>query len=174
MKAIPGYPGYSITDDGRVWSDLSGRWLKPFQNSPGYLIVRPCVDGRNVTRTVHSLVLLAFEGPRPADKPHIRHLDGNPANNTVGNLKYGTALENAQDRDRHGTTHRPIDPTHCFNGHPRIGSETGRTATGKPVCRICCREQAAARPPRRPAGGPPHPSAPPGPPTPPGGRQTAA
>lgn len=35
-----------------------------------------------------------------------RHLDGNPENNHVGNLQWGTHLDNAQDMIRHGKTYR--------------------------------------------------------------------
>ena len=34
-----------------------------------------------------------------------RHMDGNPSNNTLSNLKYGTRSENEQDKKRHGTYH---------------------------------------------------------------------
>ena len=53
----------------------------------------------------HTLVLLAFIGPKP-QKLEVRHLDGNPKNNFVRNLKYGTTKENAQDRELHGRGRR--------------------------------------------------------------------
>lgn len=46
-------------------------------------------------------MLCAFVGPRP-EKAEIRHLDGNPSNNTLENLAYGTARENKNDMIRHG------------------------------------------------------------------------
>lgn len=33
-----------------------------------------------------------------------RHLDGDPSNNELANLKWGTASENQRDRARHGTS----------------------------------------------------------------------
>ena len=59
-------------------------------------------------RLVHQLVLLAFEGDPPADKPFIRHLDDHPAHNYWApggegngtNLVYGTEAENIADRMR--------------------------------------------------------------------------
>lgn len=33
-----------------------------------------------------------------------RHLDGNPANNRLSNLKWGTKVENESDKRRHGTS----------------------------------------------------------------------
>jgi len=35
-----------------------------------------------------------------------RHINGNPANNRLDNLLWGTPTENAADRDLHGTTAR--------------------------------------------------------------------
>lgn len=54
-----------------------------------------------MTRSVHSLVALAFIGALP-DGLQVRHLDGNPANNAPTNLAHGTGKENAADRERHG------------------------------------------------------------------------
>jgi len=58
----------------------------------GYPMVR--VDGK--TLKVHKAVALAFIGDRPEGMV-IRHLDGNPKNNTIGNLSYGTPSENVMD-----------------------------------------------------------------------------
>ena len=54
----------------------------------------------------HRLLLLTFVGPPPFPGAQVRHLDGNPMNNALDNLAWGTAKENAADRDRHGTTNR--------------------------------------------------------------------
>lgn len=43
--------------------------------------------------SVHTLVMLAFKGPCPANM-EILHMDHNPANNVLTNLKYGTRSEN--------------------------------------------------------------------------------
>ena len=62
--------------------------------------------GRKRRAYVHVLVLEAFVGPRPADKPHTRHLDGDGANNRVENLRWGSVAENQADTIRHGRTTR--------------------------------------------------------------------
>ena len=106
-KDIPGYEGrYQVSDLGRVRSvahrvrlvchgvettRLSpGRVLRPGPTNSGHLSV---ALGKGNSKGVHTLVALAFLGPRPA-KHEVLHLDHNPANNTVGNLKYGTRSEN--------------------------------------------------------------------------------
>lgn len=42
---------------------------------------------------IHTLMLLAWIGPKP-EGMEVLHLDGNPANNRLENLKYGTHSEN--------------------------------------------------------------------------------
>lgn len=54
---------------------------------------------------VHHLVALAFIGPRPKGMV-IRHRDGDPSNNRVDNLLYGTQQDNMADALRHGTVAR--------------------------------------------------------------------
>lgn len=106
LRQVPSLPGYFAAADGTVWSMRSGamRCLAESLDHDGYPTVRVFVPGRRrpKRRKVPRIIAEAFHGPRPADL-QIRHLDGDPENNRPTNLKYGTALENAQDRGRHGT-----------------------------------------------------------------------
>lgn len=52
---------------------------------------------------VYHLVLDAFHGPKPLNMQG-RHLDGDKANNRASNLRWGTQLENNQDKILHGTS----------------------------------------------------------------------
>lgn len=52
---------------------------------------------------LHRLMLETFEGPA-GDGLQGAHLDGNRKNNTVGNLRWVTAYENAQHKKLHGTS----------------------------------------------------------------------
>jgi hypothetical protein len=58
--------------------------------------------GRTTAQFLHSVVLEAFVGPRPEGLVG-RHLDGDPSNNKLSNLRWGTAEENYDDRRSHGT-----------------------------------------------------------------------
>lgn len=50
---------------------------------------------------VHALILKTFIGPRPPGKECL-HIDGNPQNNKLSNLRYGTHKENMEDCSKHG------------------------------------------------------------------------
>jgi hypothetical protein len=112
---IPTLPeGYDASNLGRVRS-----WRRPgntqqrLATTPhlrkqtknvrsGRLQVCVLVAGKMVCRYVHQLVLEAFRGLRP-DGTETRHLNGDDQDNRVGNLAWGTKLENEADKVRHGT-----------------------------------------------------------------------
>lgn len=111
---IKGYPGYSITRDGWVlsasnWRGYPVRPLTRTYDLDGYATVRlRHPSGRRVGYRVHKLVADAFLGTRPSSDHQIRHLNGDKSDNRVENLCWGTALENAADRELHGNTARGL------------------------------------------------------------------
>ena len=118
-KIIPCFSNYSASDSGLIRSNeryvSAGRGgkrllpetvLKPKITKGGYLVVSIKNDsGQIKCSTVHSLVMLTFEGPRPKGI-QILHLDDNPANCSKVNLKYGTTQENHDLKIKHGRTAR--------------------------------------------------------------------
>jgi len=46
------------------------------------------------------IILTAFHGPS-GDKPCCCHWNGNPSDNRIDNLRWGTHLDNGRDRARH-------------------------------------------------------------------------
>jgi hypothetical protein len=113
VAAIPGFDRYRVTVDGRVQSSwargpsrrvAAWRDLSPRRDAKGYLAVTLCA-GPGLPRMsirVHRLVAEAFI-PNPSGHPCVRHLDGNPKNNHVTNLAWGTYADNEADKARHGT-----------------------------------------------------------------------
>jgi hypothetical protein len=154
MSARPcvGFPGYRVDADGVVTSTLTWRGdagprvMAPRVSSTGYLCVRLRRDGRQVQVPVHKLVLEAFVGPRPEGMV-TRHLNGDPLDARLSNLKYGTHQENALDVIAHGR-HQEVLKTHCVHGHPLSGDNLwiGTNANGRPKrrCRECERNRWAA------------------------------
>ncbi len=106
MKQIPTFPNYSVTKDGRVWSKkrtiTKGGWLRQTTQNSGHLVVGLCKSGKRHIRAIHQLVLETFVGLR-LNGMQCRHLNGNPADNRLENLKWGTSSENTQDAIKHGT-----------------------------------------------------------------------
>lgn len=100
-RPILGYPGYSITQDGRVWSDKTHRFLAGAKKC-GYRIVLLRKEGKPHFKRVHRLVLETFVGPCP-EEMECRHLNGRRADNRLENLVWGTRSENTKDAVRHGT-----------------------------------------------------------------------
>jgi hypothetical protein len=96
-KPIPGFPAYEIADDGRVFSYFGRekRELAPFKTGVNIPSVALWRDGGRFRRKVHLLVLLAFVGP-PGKNQVAMHLDADPTNNKLSNLKWGTRKENQQ------------------------------------------------------------------------------
>lgn len=112
---IPGWHGfYEVSDQGRVRSVarvvprastpqlVRERVLKSPPASHGYPRVNLCHEGKYVQRTVHSLVLEAFVGPRPHGM-EILHGNGVCTDARLANLRYGTSAENKADTVRHET-----------------------------------------------------------------------
>jgi len=109
-KDIPRYEGqYQVSTLGNVRSfrrSVAPKLLKPGRMSGGHLSV---ALGRGNSRCVHELVLLAFVGPAPI-KHECRHLNGNPVDNRLENLKWGTRSENIKDKTAHGLSKlKPLD-----------------------------------------------------------------
>lgn len=124
---IPGHDGYEVSSLGQVRSvdrivphprsgqlTLRGRMLKISiaGSHRGYPTVHL---GQDNTRTVHTLMALAFLGP--PEGRQVRHLNGDPHDNRLENLAYGTVEDNMADMVRHGTQWQQ-QKTHCPAGHP--------------------------------------------------------
>ncbi len=114
FKTIPNFPGYEVSNLGRVrsywkqgqrcWfiSDMPQRIL--YQKlSEGYPTVQ--LGSRNQFR-VHVLVLSTFRGPCPPGMEGC-HKDGDRTKSHLKNLKWGTWRENFEDKVKHGRNHGP-------------------------------------------------------------------
>lgn len=97
---VVGFVGYEVSSLGRV--RRGARIRKATPDGDGYPRVSFWVDGRAKKVAVHKLVAAAFLGPRPRGLV-IRHLDGKNSDPSLGNLAYGTPLENEADKAEHGT-----------------------------------------------------------------------
>lgn len=116
LKACPSYLGYSVDENGDIYSNWrrgggqyiknqlcsKHRKLRGTINFHGYRVYKIKFGGKNPVIRAHVIILDAFIGPKPFPKAMGRHLDGVKLNNCPTNLVWGTRQQNADDSVRHG------------------------------------------------------------------------
>jgi hypothetical protein len=122
-RPVLDYEGlYEVSDQGRVRNDaglIMAQYSKPpgrGRKAPGYQ--RVTLKRRSIA--VHRLVLEAFVRPRRPEVDEVcRHLNGDPTDNRLVNLRWGSRRENNLDMRQHGTN-RNAEKTHCPAGHAYV------------------------------------------------------
>jgi hypothetical protein len=93
FKFIKNYENYLISDEGRVFSIKSHKFLKPYINNRGYYLVSLCNYKIKKNFTVHRLVGFHFL-ENPENKKLIDHINNNKLNNRLNNLRWCSYTEN--------------------------------------------------------------------------------
>lgn len=121
-KDIPGYTGhYQVSNIGRVksverkvkWKNTyrlqKGMIRKLLKNTEGYYKVGLFKGGVEKKFSVHQLVAMAFleHSPSGVDRV-VDHIDRNPSNNNVENLRIVSTRENNMNKSCENTTSRYI------------------------------------------------------------------
>jgi len=83
--------GYSVRRGNGSYI-LEEKILSPWVNKAGYSSVKLNQDLK-ISRRVHRIIAEAFI-PNPENKPFVDHIDGNPSNNSISNLRWCTQKEN--------------------------------------------------------------------------------
>lgn len=113
LKPIEEFPGYFVSNLGKVYSDSPGRGfyeLTPRPNKDGYLRValkkagvkretgstRNQGKGKTFQRSVHLLVAEAFLGPKPNPKSQVDHINNQRDCNHINNLRYISSSDNVK------------------------------------------------------------------------------
>lgn len=95
MIKIPGYEDlYSISDDGRIYSHISEKFLKPGVNHSGYLYVGLRKERRVKNHFVHRLVITVVKGLIIPNGFEVDHIDRDKSNNHPENLRVLSHHEN--------------------------------------------------------------------------------
>lgn len=113
-KPIPGFSAYEASNLGNIRRIVPAKRgktnsLVPYTFSPsmskdGYPVCKLTSDmGETKTIKVHRLVLLAFVGSPPADKPEGCHNNGVRTDNRLGNLRWDNRAGNMSDMKLHGS-----------------------------------------------------------------------
>lgn len=102
-QVVPGFDRYEASDLGRIRNRRTGALITPKPNAVNnYLYVSFRIGQRTKGMTVHRVILLTFIGPANPGQ-QCRHLNGNRQDCRLGNLAWGTRIENSEDQLRHGT-----------------------------------------------------------------------
>lgn len=147
---IAGYEEfYAVSDQGRVKrlkrrkGPVGKNWpyLQPVPQRSGHLTVSLYRDRQTKLVKIHLLVLGAFVKPRPPGMI-TRHLNGDPTDNRLSNLTYGTYKENLEDDILNGILKgRAPWKTACLKNHEYTEENTYvDPRTGSRSCKICRRQ----------------------------------
>ena len=97
-KEIKDFPGYTITDDGKVisYKFKEPRIMKTWYQKSGYENIKLCKNNVTYHFLIHRLVAEAFI-PNPDNLPEVNHKDKNRQNNRVENLEWCSRVDNLYD-----------------------------------------------------------------------------
>ena len=97
-KEIQDFPGYTITDDGKVisYKFKEPRIMKTWYQKSGYENIKLCKNNQTYHFLIHRLVAEAFI-PNPNNLPEVNHKNKNRADNRVENLEWCDRISNLYD-----------------------------------------------------------------------------
>lgn len=98
MKEIKDFPGYFITEDGRVYSKKRDKFLKTRKAKGGYLRVTLSVNCKLITRLVHQLVIEAYGPACPGEGYTVDHINRVRTDNRIENLRWANNIEQQANR----------------------------------------------------------------------------
>jgi len=126
-KTIPSAPGYEASSAGFIRNKKRPHVnLNPWTHPSGHLYVK--IGGKK--GQVHHFVMEAFGKVRP-EVLECRHLDGNPKNNAIDNLEWGTRSQNVLDYINLNGRHMVPNATSVDVARKIKQEHDGKKGTGK-------------------------------------------
>lgn len=119
-KEIKDFPGYTITDDGKVisYKFKKPRIMKTWFQKDGYENIKLCKENQTYHFLIHRLVAEAFI-PNPDNLSEVNHKNKIRNDNRVENLEWCTRKENLYD------SYSTMSQIRNFRECLLVNSETG-------------------------------------------------
>lgn len=136
-RAIPGWDGYEASSLGRL-----RRGSRIFNPAPSGSAGRPRTtlsrNGKPKTVFVHTLIALAFLGPRPT-RHEVNHKNGDKTHNAADNLEYVTRQANIQHAYKLGLIPSGAQKKNAIFTAEQVADIRARVAAGEPKKRLARR-----------------------------------
>jgi DNA-binding CsgD family transcriptional regulator len=117
MREHPYYKNILVSEDGHVYSNNSGRFLKSRVCENGYSYVSVYLgNGKSKSCRVHRLVAETYI-PNPENFKEIDHIDCDKTNNSVCNLEWVDSKENKRRAIENGLYDNIFGGNHYNNKH---------------------------------------------------------
>ena len=108
---VKDFKNYLIYEDGKIYSKNSNKYMKPILIDRGYYAVNLSKEGRGCYKLIHRLVAEHFLTNEKGLK-EVDHIDRNPGNYNVNNLRWVSRAENHQNK---GTPKNNISGFKCIS-----------------------------------------------------------
>jgi len=104
MKEITGFPGYFVTQDGKVFSYWNRRRILDYNKKPrelkpnpvrGYLQVALYVEGKRTCKLIHRIVAETYIS-NPDNLATVNHINEDKTDNRVENLEWMSGADNIE------------------------------------------------------------------------------
>jgi len=120
-KQIGEFENYSINIDGSIYSKKHKRFLNPYKDKHGYLIIDLFKDKKRNTKKVHRLLAEVFI-PNPNNLKEVNHIDGNKSNNDISNLEWCDRSSNMKHAFKTGLLKVKYNPLYDIETGKRYNS----------------------------------------------------
>ena len=125
---VVGYENlYQVSNYGRVYSLISGKFLKPCKERNGYLYISLHKNKKTKKYFVHKIVATAFI-ENPLQLPQVNHISEDKSDNRIENLEWCSASYNCNYGTR---TARIIPKTLAHPNYKATREKCGKAATEK-------------------------------------------
>ena len=101
FKQIEEFPDYFISNQGRLYSTKTNRFIGNVNKKTGYKSATLSRGRKSDTLYIHHLVMKYFGEPKPQPDFEIDHKDKNKLDNDVENLRWLSHEENLKNRNEY-------------------------------------------------------------------------